>query len=373
MANRYWVGDGGTWNSSSSSHWSTSSGGTGGASVPTTEDDVFFDANSFTTGSQTVTFGLQARCKDLTFTGVTNSPTFAGSFAQVSGNVVGDSGAVFSTGFLQILPGINASTGAANGNSTSTTITSNGMSFGGITFGGGSGQTCTITLSDNLVATINDVNTIYLQGDATLNLNGFNLTTTTFGMQNNTVLNMGSGTMTVKSASSSNQTIISLAGTSPTINPGTSTLVIDLASFTGTTATISASSKSWTFYNVEVKGNSASKTVSFSTANLTMNNFTVTQPPVSIKVPSSRTYSFNTLTMNGSVGNLITLLSSTAGSRIKFSANTASVSYVDVIDNEASGYGAPFDNTVGGVDSGNNINWIFSGTVDPFIPQCSIF
>jgi hypothetical protein len=77
--------------------------------------------------------------------------------------------------------------------------------------------------------------------------------------------------------------------------------------------------------------------------------------------------------MNGTVGNLITLFSSSAGSQINFSANLASVSYVDVIDNVATGYGAPFDNTVGGVDSGNNINWIFSGTVNPFIPQCSVF
>lgn len=47
MANRYWVGGGGnTWDGTAGTKWATTSGGAGGASVPTTADDVFFDANS---------------------------------------------------------------------------------------------------------------------------------------------------------------------------------------------------------------------------------------------------------------------------------------------------------------------------------------
>lgn len=52
MANRYWVGGSGTWNTSNTANWSGSSGGSGGASVPTSSDYVFFDGNS---GSGTVT------------------------------------------------------------------------------------------------------------------------------------------------------------------------------------------------------------------------------------------------------------------------------------------------------------------------------
>lgn len=44
MAARYWVGGAGNW--SSTTKWSTSSGGASGASVPTSADDVIFDANS---------------------------------------------------------------------------------------------------------------------------------------------------------------------------------------------------------------------------------------------------------------------------------------------------------------------------------------
>lgn len=44
MANRYWVGGSGDW--TDTSHWSTTSGSSGGASVPTSSDDVIVDANS---------------------------------------------------------------------------------------------------------------------------------------------------------------------------------------------------------------------------------------------------------------------------------------------------------------------------------------
>lgn len=46
MASRYWVG--GTGNRNDSAHWSGASGGSGGASVPTSADNVFIDSNSGT-------------------------------------------------------------------------------------------------------------------------------------------------------------------------------------------------------------------------------------------------------------------------------------------------------------------------------------
>ena len=76
MANRYWVGDGGNWGDTD--HWSTTSGGSGGESVPTQDDDVYFDANSFDTDSQSVDMSGSANdeCnfKNMDWTGVTNNP-----------------------------------------------------------------------------------------------------------------------------------------------------------------------------------------------------------------------------------------------------------------------------------------------------------
>lgn len=75
MANRYWVGGTGTWDSSNTTNWSATSGGTGGASVPTSSDDVFFNANS---GSGVVTLGA-ATVRTIDLRG------FTGSFSSSGG------------------------------------------------------------------------------------------------------------------------------------------------------------------------------------------------------------------------------------------------------------------------------------------------
>ena len=52
---RYWVGGAGTWDTTTTTHWSATSGGAGGASVPTSADAVIFNASSGT-APYTITF-----------------------------------------------------------------------------------------------------------------------------------------------------------------------------------------------------------------------------------------------------------------------------------------------------------------------------
>lgn len=61
MADRYWVGGAGNWTSTNTANWSTTSGGAGGATVPTSIDNVFFDDNSGVAGS-TIVIGPDAVC-----------------------------------------------------------------------------------------------------------------------------------------------------------------------------------------------------------------------------------------------------------------------------------------------------------------------
>ncbi|WP_349313711.1 Ig-like domain-containing protein [Chitinophaga sp. MM2321] len=87
----YWVNGAGDWNDNS--HWSTSSGGPGGACIPFIRDNVVFDINSgFVTGSNTVTTSANTYCNNMTWaSGVTGSPTFNESIAfvmQIYGSVV---------------------------------------------------------------------------------------------------------------------------------------------------------------------------------------------------------------------------------------------------------------------------------------------
>jgi hypothetical protein len=54
MANRYWVGGTGVWDTVSTANWSSTSGGAAGASAPSSADIVFINASS---GSGTITLG----------------------------------------------------------------------------------------------------------------------------------------------------------------------------------------------------------------------------------------------------------------------------------------------------------------------------
>ena len=80
MADRYWVGGTGNW--SDTSHWSATSGGAGGASKPTSADDVHFDANSFSGAGQVVTINENTACKSMDWTGATNTPDLAGASSK---------------------------------------------------------------------------------------------------------------------------------------------------------------------------------------------------------------------------------------------------------------------------------------------------
>lgn len=65
MADRFWVAGTWNWDASTTTHWSTTSGGSGGASVPTSADNVIFDILSNAT-AYTVTITATANCLDFT-------------------------------------------------------------------------------------------------------------------------------------------------------------------------------------------------------------------------------------------------------------------------------------------------------------------
>lgn len=70
MANRFWVGGSGTWDTTSTANWSATSGGASGASAPNAADVVTFDANS---GTGTVTLGETVSVFRVNWTGYTGS------------------------------------------------------------------------------------------------------------------------------------------------------------------------------------------------------------------------------------------------------------------------------------------------------------
>lgn len=71
MADRYWVGtNGGSWTPTATGGWSATSGGAPGASAPTQNDNVFFDANSNGPGGPIVyTDTGSVNCRSLSLLG----------------------------------------------------------------------------------------------------------------------------------------------------------------------------------------------------------------------------------------------------------------------------------------------------------------
>lgn len=227
MANRFWVGNGGNW-SDNTNHWSATTGGAPGASLPTSADSVFFDANSFTLAGQTVTVNVTANCLDMSWTGVLNSPTFSNA------NVIAIYGSLT---FISAMT-VNASNSITQFQSTSTgkTITTAGKNLGTLSFIGVGGGW---TLQDNLTLG-SDIQLT----NGTLNTNGMSVSCSgvTSSNTNTRSLILGASQLTLSGSWSV------ATSTGMTLSAGTSTI-----NLTGTS--INFAGGGLTYYNVNLVGN----------------------------------------------------------------------------------------------------------------------
>jgi hypothetical protein len=136
-ASRYWTTGNGTWSSSATANWSASSGGTGGASAPTSADDVNFDTLS-SSGNYTVTHTGAKSVRSVTIGNpLTGAVTFASSGATtVYGSFINNTTAgVFNwTGLTTFAATTTGWTiGSFNGSSVTFNGTGGGWTVGGLT------------------------------------------------------------------------------------------------------------------------------------------------------------------------------------------------------------------------------------------------
>jgi hypothetical protein len=257
MANRYWVGGAGTWNTSSTTNWSASSGGASGASVPTAADSVFFDQ----AGTYTVTCTGALTCLDITVSAGTvtfangTSPTFA-----ISGSMSLLAGTVWST------------TGAITFNATTTgkTVTTNGVALNSlITFNGVGGDW---TLGSALT---NGSGFTTVLTNGTLNLSSYTLSTGAFTSTNSNIrtINFGTGQISCTGAFNvwitTNTTNLTITGTGTINLTGASAKTFVGGGFSYSSITLNQSGAgalsitgSNTFSNLSVAGPSTAGVVS---------------------------------------------------------------------------------------------------------------
>ena len=275
MADRFWRGGTASWDGTAGTKWAATVGGAGGASVPTSADDVYFDATS---GAVTCTITTTANCLSFNTTGFTGTIAGSGSVLMYGNLLLAASTTWTHLGNMQF----PATTG-------SFTVTSAGKTLGQVVFGA-AGSTATWTLGDALISS----GAITVTG-GTFTTNNFNVTAASLSSSNSNTrtINLGSSTVTLSNLSGISFSVV----TGLTFNAGTSTIV--LTATTGATFT----GGGLTYYNVTFPAASASNTINGAN---TFNNVVFTAPAsagVSIAQFGATQTINGTLSTTGTAGN----------------------------------------------------------------------
>lgn len=351
---KYWVGGNGTWDASTTTNWANSTGGAGGASVPTATDDVFFDASS---GTGTCTINASVVCNSIQSSGsaLTTLSHNSGFTVTIGSATAGASNiALDFSGFTTYTLG-NATTSAITFVSTSATVQTvnfNGKTTGNVTFNATSngswqytgGHTCGPTAIVN-----------FTQGS--LDTNGQTCSWGDFRSTNNTTRNLtfGASTITITGTNAQHFAILSL---SLTLSAASSTIILS-----GSGATFSGGGL--TFGTVILSGGGTQSIVANGADFGTLTCSVTTQCILSITANITVTGTL-TLTSNSAINRLLVNTDS-IGTQRTITAATVAVTNADFMDITGAGT-ASWDISAGGnyAISGNS-GIIFTAVSAPIV------
>lgn len=284
--------------------WASSSGGTPGASVPLPQDSVFLDGSS---GVGTITQDMPRFGKDIDMTNYAGTFTL-GIVTSIFGNWTSGSSMTWSGASALTLEGRGSQTFKSNG------VTMPAQ-YAQSAFGG------TYTLQDSITNT--STSALFVQ-NGTFNANGFSVTALKFNsnVSSTRTITMGSGTWT---ATSSGTIWDFTTTTGLTFNANSSTI-----SITDT----SASSKTFIggskiFNNLSITGG-GSGAIIIQGSN-TFSSITINKPKT-VTFTSSTTQQIGSITATGSVGNIITLNASSAGTAATLNKTGGGIVNLDFLD-----------------------------------------
>lgn len=358
MADRYWVGGSGTWGTGSTTNWSATSGGAGGASYPTSADNVIFDqAATYTVTCNGLGGSSSINCANLTVTAgtvtfaVTSSPVVNvyGSFTLRAGGTWSSSLPIF-----------------FKATSTGHTITTNGVSVGYANFNGvGGGWTLgsawTSTYSSSSIAGMTFVNGTFSTNNYNITVNTAPALATATGTK---TVNLGSSSISQTYSGGPSGDLINFGGTGGdaglTLNAGTSTIT---GTSSGGTSNFYGAGK--TFYNVTIRNATTYLGGTQIYGANTFNNLT-------FQGSSVNSYNQVAINANQTVNGTLTLGSSQSstyggapmhvyaagyqsGTTYTITAAAKAITYVTFQNITAAGAAAPFTGTNIG-DGGGNTN-----------------
>jgi len=350
--NRYWVGGSGNW-SDAANHWATSSGGSSGADVPTSEDDVFIDENSGFGAGGTITVDVEGVGHDLTCTSG-DSYTIDNQYSLgFTGSITLESD-ITATGY-----GWTMAPDTVNETLTSAGVILPTLMIQALV------ATNKVTLQDNLELDNTIGFLVFYNG--IFDANDHNIKAASYvcigetGTYDSEII-MGSGTWEAMIADDEENGIFPWImedmDSGITITPETSTIKITDAS--STQKTFLGGGK--TYNNVWFTG-AGTGAFRIYDGN-TFNDLKVDNPPHTLLLPAEATVTVSSFTVSGSSGNLITIDSTDGATQntLSKSAGTVNCNYLNISNSNAAG-GASWRayTSNGNTDGGNNSGWIFTG------------
>ena len=341
---QYWHQGTGNW--SDSTKWFLATNGTGGTGrVPLPQDDVYFDVNSFDSGSQKITPDMPRLGKSIDFSAVANNPEFEVSiYNSVFGSLT----------FGTIIFDYIAWVGITFEGRGAYTFTSNGKAVLKVTLNAPGGS---LTLTDALlISVIKNLIIIagtFSDGGNNVTAGGINISGT---KTRSVVMSDGSSTTwTVLRGQNFTSGWGATTTTNLTFSPGQST--IDL-NWTSATFNKIFYGGGLTYNNVKFSGINREVRV---TGSNTFNNLEIS-PGVTVWFTAGTTNTFNTFTANGTTANPIIINSITAASHTlaKAGGGTVNCTHCSISNSTAT----PADTWYAtfSTDSGNNSGWIFNPT-----------
>jgi hypothetical protein len=346
MADRYWVGGTGTWNTTSTTNWSATSGGALDATqFPLAQDTAVFPAATYPASGSTTTInaGYNIGTIDMSLR-TSNTMTLATGTNNlvVYGNWINGTGITLS--------GTGALSFAGRTTQQITSVNKTFTQLININTHNGS-----VTLQDALTQSSTNF-TQLLNG--TLDLNGFTYTvgtrfTTGTGTKN---LTFNGGTLVCPDPNTTSFNNASPTGFTTTAGTGTGAI-----SMTAATAKTFVGGGS-TFNCTLNQGGAGALTI---TGSNTFSNITNTVQPASVLFTAGTTSTFSNFNLSGTSGNLITIGSVTAASHtLSKASGTVSSDYLSVSRSTATG-GAAWYAGANSTDGGNNSGWIFTAPPAP--------
>lgn len=363
MADRYWVRDTGNWNDVT--HWSDSSGGAAGSTIPTSSDNVFIDVNSFTTPGQVITIpnNYHAACNNFQASGRLQSAILR--FINSSG--AGSDLSIYGTLF------------------TMTDMTSDFK-------GGFTPRNCLLIFRNITKTDINiasNIIPVFVDFRGNAQLKSDFATSVIFQAITNTItidtgnFNVSAGSYNLAkvtiNAYDSRVLVTGFSFPGDEVNNGfiindTATIYNDISS--AIQFTYNADASNFNGIDLQFDGQTLGEIQFLGTSNASNPYYIYGLQEAGVGGVSrfvsnvgnyftfqqGSAFNIQTFDVVGSVGNLVTFRSASTGSAYTLEATLSRVSFIDVKDCIGGGIAGTFYNPYG-VDSGGNTNWNF--TVNP--------